>query len=78
MNLSPLHEITNVGVLFGGQASAWQPNLAGYHADSYAKAQLDKLIDAAQLKLAPCAREVSQIVPGSVARLRELINTGEA
>ena len=44
MNLSPLHEITNVGVLFGGQASAWQPNLAGYHADSYAKAQLDKLL----------------------------------
>ena len=78
MNLSPLHEITNVGVLFGGQASAWQPNLAGYHADSYAQTQLNNLIDAAQLKLAPCAREVSQIVPGSVARLRELINTGEA
>ncbi len=78
MNLSPLHEITNVGVLFGGQASVWQPNLAGYQAEAYAQTQLNNLIDAAQRKLAPCAREVSQIVPGGVARLRELINSGDA
>ena len=52
MNLSPLHAITNVGVLLGGQASAWQKNLAAFGTDSYIRTQLENLIDAAQLKIA--------------------------
>ena len=56
MNLSPLHAITNVGVLLGGQASAWQKNLAAFGTDSYIRTQLENLIDAAQLKIAPVVR----------------------
>ena len=70
MNLSPLHAITNVGVLLGGQASAWQKNLAAFGTDSYIRTQLENLIDAAQLKIAPVVREVSQIVPGGLTRLQ--------
>lgn len=73
MNLSPLHAITNVGVLLGGQASAWQKNLAAFGTDSYIRTQLENLIDAAQLKIAPVVREVSQIVPGGLTRLRQII-----
>ncbi|MDO4630690.1 MAG: DUF1729 domain-containing protein [Corynebacterium sp.] len=78
MNLSPLHAITNVGVLFGGQASAWQKNLVAFGTDSYIRTQLESLIDAAQLKIAPVVREVSQIVPGGLNRLRQIVASQSA
>ncbi|MDO4761514.1 MAG: DUF1729 domain-containing protein [Corynebacterium sp.] len=73
MNLSPLHTLENPGLLFGGQASDWKTNLAAFNTDPFMNEQLITLLEKAQHKTAPCARELAQIVPGAHARLLEII-----
>ena len=77
MNLYPLRTLSNTGVLFGGQASAWQPQLAGYAADEHMRDNLLALIKAAHGRLGPIAREITQIVPGGTDRLVELLSGGD-
>ncbi|VEH06240.1 type I polyketide synthase [Corynebacterium kutscheri] len=77
MNLTPISHMKNIGLVLGGQASAWQKNLADYTHDTYITTELTKLIDAAYTRTAPFARELSQIVPGALPRLRALIAGSE-
>ncbi|GAB3597680.1 3-oxoacyl-[acyl-carrier-protein] synthase 2 [Corynebacterium faecale] len=71
-SLTPLHSFKEPAILYAGQASAWQQVIADASVDHIAASHLRELLSRARAKTAPFARQVTSIVPGSLARLDEL------
>lgn len=68
-SLTPLHSFKEPAILYAGQASAWQQVIADASVDHIAASHLRELLSRARARTAPFARQVTSIVPGSLARL---------
>ena len=66
-----------VGLLYSGQASAWQQALADAVRDG-SNTRLESLLAAARARLAPVAREVATAVSGAPERLDVLLSRADA
>ena len=75
-SLTPLHSFKEPAILYAGQASAWQQVIADASVDHIAASHLRELLSRARARTAPFARQVTSIVPGSLARLEELTREG--
>ncbi|MDO5372137.1 MAG: DUF1729 domain-containing protein [Corynebacterium glutamicum] len=71
-SLTPLHSFKEPAILYAGQASAWQQVIADSSEDHITATHLRELLSRSRAKTAPFARQITAIVPGSLARLEEL------
>lgn len=68
-SLTPLHSFKEPAILYAGQASAWQQVIADSSEDHITATHLRELLSRSRAKTAPFARQITAIVPGSLARL---------